>query len=394
MSSFDNSMVHYLIGRSRIKFAVLDDLFRSLYIPQRRVTLHVDASAILYRIFREKDLSMLYAVDTNVIIRDIVISFLNVIGHYRRYLMTRLNKTNDVLIYFNHKEPNYQTELFPDYRKTWYQKLNSDHPDYKVLSNVVHESMKFIKGLTPYFEGIYVIDGCGVDDYTAMYSMIHSPGCTDYYHLIFSQNMLTTQMIGSNVSQIYNKRDASYIITAGTIYKKGILNGRKTTAADTMTAEMLPFVWTLGGCSDIDMKKSKFTNGVADTVKMLNPLADQKVITGDMSIQSFLRTIGKCLDGCAELRVSTKKLEDRYRVLQLAASAAAITNAQQAKMLENIVDLYDQSGLEEINDRLAAISDTTELLDITNLNMSTSYEDELELYPAEFISPDEFGWSI
>ncbi len=62
-------------------------------------------------------------------------------------------------------------------------------------------------------------------------------------------------------------------------------------------------------------------------------------------------------------------------------------------MLENIVDLYDQSGLEEINDRLAAINDTTELLDITNLNMSTSYEDELELYPAEFIPPSEFGWS-
>ncbi len=394
MSSFDNSMMRYLIGRSRIKFSVLDDLFRELYIPQSRVVVHLDASAVLYRIYRERDLSTLNAVDKNVIIRDLVVSFLNVVGHYRRYIMTRLQKTNDVLIYFNTKTPSYQTELFSDYRKSWYGKLHSDNPDYTFLNSAVKEAFRFIKSLTPYFEGIYIIDGNGVDDYTAMYSMIASPGCADFYHIIFSQNMLATQMIGPAVSQLYNKRDDSYMITNGTAFKNGILKGRKTAATEMMKPKMLPFIWCLGGCSDIDMKKTRFAGGIADTVKMLNPLVDQRIVTEDMSIQSFVRAIGKLVDGCAELRVSSNKLEERHKVLDLSASAAAITDSQRVKLAENIIDLYDQSGLEEINDKLALMGDDTELLDITNLNMSTSYEDELDMYPAEFIPLEELGWSI
>lgn len=391
--SFNNSLLRYLIGRSRIKFVVLDDLFRELYIPQKRVVFHIDASAILYRVYRERDLSALLAMDKNVLIRDMVISLLNVAGHYRRYLMTRLQKTNDILIYCNWKKPSYQMDLFEDYRKDWYKKIHSEDPEYAFLNEVTREAMKFIKGLTPYFEGIYVIDGNGVDDYTAMYSMIHSPGCAEFYHIIFSQNMLATQMIGPNVSQIYNKRDDSFVITNGTVYKKGILNGRKTAAGESLTAKMLPFVWCLGGCSDIGLKRSNFANGVTGAVKILNPLADQKIVTESMSIQSFVRVLSKVLDNGAELRASIGKMETRYKVLDLSSSAAAITESQRVKMAENIIDLYDQSGLEEINNKLSLVEDS-ELLDITNLNMSTSYEDELEMYPAEFISIEDLGWSV
>ena len=392
MSSFDNSMMRYLIGRSRIKYSKLDDLFRELYIPQSRIVIHVDASAILYRLYREKDLDMLYAVDQDIAIRDLVISFLNALGHYRRYIMTRLGKTNDILIYFNRKPPVYQQSLFSDYRKKWYRQLNVKDPTYGVLNHIVHESFKFIQGLLPYFEGIYLIDGNGVDDYTAIYHMIHNEKYQDYYHLIFSQNMLATQLMSSNVAMLYNKRNDSFVITSGTVYQRGILRERKAVASDRLTAEFLPFIWALGGCNDINMKKSKFKNGVVDTIKLLNPLVDQQIITGDMSIQTFLKTLSKHIDRGAELRLSGE-IVNRYRVVQLSLSDAAITEDQKVHLAENIVDLYDQTGLEEINNRLAMLGEETELLEITNLNMSTSLEDEEKQYQLEFSSIEDSGFS-
>lgn len=379
MASFESSMIRYLIGRARIKYTVLDQLFRSVYIPQPGIVMCVDASSILYRLYRTRDLDMIYSVDPNVIIKDLVISFLNTLAHYRRYMMTRLNKTNDIIVFFNRTAPDYQTMIYPDYRKSWYKLVSPKHPDFGPLTAIVEEAFNFIQGLVPYFEGIYVIDNIGVDDYTAMYHMINSPKYQNWYKLIFSRNMLTTQMIDSSCSVLYNKRDDSYMITNGTVFKNGILKGRKTGASENLTPKMLPFIWTLGGCSDIDLKKSKFANGVVDAVKMINPIADQRLLQDDMSIQSFLKEFAKITkDHQMELRSIPDQLINRYRLVNLQFTEAALTDSQKINIWKSCIDLYDQFGLEEINDRLAMIGSSEELLEITNLNMSTVEDDPFD----------------
>lgn len=379
MASFESSMIRYLIGRARIKYTVLDQLFRSVYIPQPGIVMCVDASSILYRLYRTRDLDMIYSVDPNVIIKDLVISFLNTLAHYRRYMMTRLNKTNDIIVFFNRTAPDYQTMIYPDYRKSWYKLVSPKHPDFGPLTAIVEEAFNFIQGLVPYFEGIYVIDNIGVDDYTAMYHMINSPKYQNWYKLIFSRNMLTTQMIDSSCSVLYNKRDDSYMITNGTVFKNGILKGRKTGASENLTPKMLPFIWTLGGCSDIDLKKSKFANGVVDAVKMINPMADQRLLQDDMSIQSFLKEFAKITkDHQMELRSIPDQLINRYRLVNLQFTEAALTDSQKINIWKSCIDLYDQFGLEEINDRLAMIGSSEELLEITNLNMSTVEDNQFD----------------
>lgn len=385
MSSFDSSMIRYLIGRARIKYTVLDQLFRGVYIPQPKVLICVDASAILYRIYRNKDLDMIYSVDPDIVIKDLVISFLNTIAHYRRYLITRLNKTNDIIIFFNRTAPDYQTMIYDGYRKNWYQQFHVKHPDFGPLTAIVEEAFNFIQGLAPYFEGVYIVDNVQVDDYTAMYHVINSKYYKDWYHLIFSRNMLVTQMVDGSCSVLYNKRDDSYMITNGTVYKNGVLKGRKTAASENLTPKMLPFIWTLGGCSDIDLKKSKFANGVTDAVKILNPLADQGLITSDMSIQGFLKELSKNVkDNQVELKAVPDQMVNRFRLVSLPFSEVALTDSQKINIWKSHIDLYDQTGLEEINDRLSMIGSSEELLEITSLNMSTASNDDS--------TPDYFGF--
>lgn len=374
MAGVEGSMLHYLIGRARIKYSIMDDLFRPVFIPQDRVVMYIDASAILYRLYREKDLDMIYSVPKAVAVKDLVISFLNTIGHYRRYMMTRMHKTNDIVIFMDNKAPDYQTMIFPDYRKSWYHLAKGKNIDFDPLNDILYSAMEFIRSLIPYFEGIYLVDTDKTDTYTAIAHYMESNYYKDFFHIIFSRNLLVSQLVGPNCVQLYNKRDDSYLITFDSVYRNGVLKGRKTKAGDNMNAEMLPFIWTLGGCSDIDLKKSKYANGVADAVKILSPLVAQGYIKSDMSIQQFLKELSKHLpDGSIELRMAPEVMINRYRILNLRLCAASLSDNVKINLWKDHIDLYDQTGLEDINDRLTLLDTSEELLEITNLNMSSYY---------------------
>lgn len=370
------SMIHYLIGRSRIKYTILDEIFRSVYIPkENHLVFHMDMSSILYRLYREKDLDTIQSVPYEVAVKDLVISIMNTIGHYRRYFTTRLGMSNTIILYFNQVEPSYQSIIFDKYRSSWYKLLNIKNITFGPINQLVNDAVDFIKGIVPYFDGIYFLSSSGVDDYTAINHVMKSRLYKDCYHLIFSRNMLPTQLIGANCSQLYNKRDDSYLISNGTVFKNGILKGRKTGASDNLTPQSLPFIWTLGGCSDIDLKKSKFANGIADAVKLINPMADQGFFSNSVSIQSFLKEFAKYTTkgSSVELKTIPENMVNRYRILNLDLCEAAMTDAQKINLWKGHIDLYDQTGLEEINDKLSSIGANEQLLEITNLNMSEPY---------------------
>ena len=370
------SMIHYLIGRSRIKYTILDEIFRSVYIPkENHLVFHMDMSSILYRLYREKDLDTIQSVPYEVAVKDLVISIMNTIGHYRRYFTTRLGMSNTIILYFNQVEPSYQSIIFDKYRSSWYKLLNIKNITFGPINQLVNDAVDFIKGIVPYFDGIYFLSSSGVDDYTAINHVMKSRLYKDCYHLIFSRNMLPTQLIGANCSQLYNKRDDSYLISNGTVFKNGILKGRKTGASDNLTPHSLPFIWTLGGCSDIDLKKSKFANGIADAVKLVNPMADQGFFSNSVSIQSFLKEFAKYTTkgSSVELKTIPENMVNRYRILNLDLCEAAMTDAQKINLWKGHIDLYDQTGLEEINDKLSSIGANEQLLEITNLNMSEPY---------------------
>lgn len=370
------SMIHYLIGRARIKYTVLDEIFHSVYIPkENHLVFHMDMSSILYRLYREKDLDTIQSVPYQVAVKDLVISIMNTIGHYRRYFTTRLGMSNTIVLYFNQTPPAYQDLIFDKYRSSWYKLLDPKNMTFGPINSLVSDALDFIKGLVPYFDGIYFLSSPGVDDYAAIRHVMKSNIYKDCYHLIFSRNMLSTQLISPNCSQLYNKRDESYLISNGTVFKNGILKGRKTGASESLTAQSLPFIWTLGGCSDIDLKKSKFANGITDAVKLINPMADQGFFSNSVSIQSFLKEFSHYANkgSSAELKLIPENLVNRYRILNLDLCEAAMTDAQKINLWKGHIDLYDQTGLEEINEKLSDLDADEQLLDITNLNMSEPY---------------------
>lgn len=377
MDFSSDSVIKYIIGSSRIKYDKLNKLFENIWITDHTVVLHVDAFAILYRLYREKFLESLYSVQEDVLIKDIVVEFLNVIGHYRRYIATRLNKTNDIIIYYNNKVPKYQYELFKDYNKSYYKLIDPQHKDYGVISKIIRQAMSYIEGIVPYFEGIYLIDNSNIDTYTTIAYIMELPQYkNDTFHIIFSQNQLTLQLLNNHVIQLINHKDKSQIITNKNYINDFLLKNNKKKPNIEIAPKILPLLWTLCGCPDIDMKATNYIKGIGRTFLWLSDDIKNQFIVPDMSIQSFLNIISrKVTDGAIELRHPTNTILNRYRVLSLSLCISALSDDQKIKIQKNMIDLYDQTMLEQINEMLSNISSFGSLIEITNLNMSTSNDD-------------------
>lgn len=363
-----SSLVRYLIGASRVKFEVLESLYSGIDSSKYRMgVMYVDAHSIFYRLFREKDLASTYSDGYQPLVRDLVVGFFNVIGHYRRFMATRLHLDNDIYVLFCPYLPKYQAKLYPDYCKDKYKKYSIDHPDYGFHAKAVRDAYDFIVGLSPYFEGIYCIKCPGIDEF----SMIGRMGfADDILYTIFSRNVYCVQYLQDNVVQFYNRRDKSHLITKSTCYSDGILMERKTEASEKLTPDMAPLLWTLGGCKDICMDPCNSVSGITQMVRIANKMVDAGDLVSGMSLQSFLDILPKYLKSKVSIASEKAELERRYKVLNGMIAGAAMTSDQIAKVKAQCYDVYNENELEQLNELLALGEVDPDLLEIGNLNMS------------------------
>lgn len=373
------TMVRYLLGRSRIKYDTLETLTGKIKLPESDgVLLLVDADAILYRLYRNRDLSMIYSMPSELVIKDIVVAFLNTIGHYRRFIHTRLRQSNEILIFWSDMAPTYQTSLVPEYRSDYFTRCRTTNATYGPLHKLVRDAMKFAASVIPYFDHIYMIDTESIDVYTAMSSFLQAREYEKYIRIIFSRNMICSQLVDSRTVQLYNKRDDSRYITGENVFENGILYGLKTRPEQYPPIELLPHIMALGGCTDLGVKHSKYAPSCIEVIKKIAPLVMNGTITKDMSIQSFIKIYAEIKGNyTAELRMGPTAIYNRYKAFNLKESIGTIQEQQRIQLQKSRFDLFDQNGLENINDRLAMVGD--DVLEITNLNMS-SYQsiDDIE----------------
>lgn len=360
------SLIRYLIGASRIKYEVLEQLYATIPTMQYRMgVMYVDAHSVFYRLFREKDLATAYSDSEVELVRDLVVGFFNVLGHYRRFMATRLQMDNDIYVFFNPDQTKYHKKYCDEYGKDKYNRYDVKHPDYGFHAKAIRKAYKFIVSLAPYFEGIYCIDNIGADEFALMARMDFAD---DIFYTIYSKSLYCTQFLKKNVVQLFNRRDKSRVITEGTCYSKGILFEKKTSADEKLTPGMLPLLWTIGGCKDVNIEPTELISGITPMVRTANKMAAAGDLVDGMSIQSFLDVLPKYMKPGVE--IDREELENRYRVLSAKMAGAAITPDQTAKVQSMCYDIFNETELERLNDLLALGEVDPELLEIGNLNMS------------------------
>lgn len=368
----ETSLVRYMIGASRIKFEVLDKLYQGIDVSKYRMgVIYVDAHSIFYRLYRDKNIANIYVDTKEELVRDIVVGFMNVLGHYRRYLSTRLHLDNDIYVAFNRELPKYQAQYCPEFNSKLYKRYSKDDADFRFVNEAVEIAWSFILGLSPYFGGIYCIDNQGIDDFSLFAKLGFQD---DIFYTIYSKSMFATQLLRGNVVQLYNRRDDSRLITKGTCYKNGILYELKTKADPEMTPDMLPMLWAFAGCGDVSVKTTKYIGKISTMIKIANQMIKTKDLIAGMSMQSFMDALPAHMpDKKLQLKVDRSYFIDRYRALSAEMGAAAITSGQMSKVAAFCYDIFNEAELEQMNELLAAGAMDPELLEISNLNMSEAF---------------------
>lgn len=384
----DTSLVRYMIGAARIKYEVLDEILSRHPDLQGRLgrfnmaVMLVDAHSIFYRLYREKDLAAIYADNKKLLVRDLVVGFVNVIGHYRRYFATRLGLDNDIIISFNRKADKYKQSLYPDYNDKQIKRYKQNNPDYGFINQALDDAWNFICSIIQYFEGIYCVNESGVDDFTQLRDAIVISDSNLY--IVFSRNLIPLQLLSAtddgipNWYQLFNKRDNSICVNKNDFMKKVILADRKLDAHELIRPEDLPYLWAFGGCPDIGMKGTKHARGIVDSVKLANKLLrDHPYRISSYSFPQYCDALEPYIrTPIPSLRFDQRKLEKRFKALNISLAISALSRYHHLGIASNMIDLFDQTSLENLNDTLAAMGDNPNLLELENLNMSNHQEVE------------------
>lgn len=368
----DISLAKYLIGISRIKYDVLNELFENNSVNSDIVNLYIDAHTIFQRMYRNNILSDLYSVDSDVLTKDIVIAFINTLGHYRRYMATRLKKTNRIFVVFNRKIPTYQSSIDDSYGEEFFGKYRSLNKDYGQLTEAINKAYDFIQGLVPYLEGIYCINNDKIEDFTVLHYLINHPDTKGDFNIVLTRNILGCQLLSKRCVMIYPKREKSRLYTADTCFKL-LVEDRKTESEILPVSAMAYYTALLGtkesGLSTIGPR------GTTAAVTLLNKMYTAGDLTEKTSINAFCESVNKYLKKALS-DIELNELQRRYKMYNLSLSSVAMTNSQRGKVDACLYDLYDQDGLDELNETLIRVTPDEEILELSNLNLS-------------YVSPDE-----
>lgn len=383
--SSETSLVRYVLGANKTKYAVLDELFnRSDFRDYDCVYFLVDGHAIFQKLFQNREIAPQYADSFEDLVQDIVIGFYNVLGHYRRYFATHLERDNVIIASFNDTAPKYEIGLIPEFEEKQYWRYSKENIDYYLVNKALKAAWSYICSLSRYFEDIYCIYQPGVNDFTTLsyatqQCLAKRPG---HPMLVYStKNQYASQFIlGANTMVLYPSRDDTKLYTWNNIVNEWILKKNKTKVSNLFYPNMLLPIWCYCGLKDVGVealpffagRTAKFISGI-DTIRtqMVWGRAPQCLTMAEL--RSFIPSFyPKTKRSTAEMQVFCvqRTIFTRYKALSNYLSLQALAINQKENIRSQLINLYNQNELEDYNNILANGEIDPNLLELDNLNMS------------------------
>ena len=366
------SMLKYLLGKTMIKYETLDTLFTNVYIKPDQVVFHIDAWHVFKRFFRKKEASFFTTVPEDVLVREVVIGFINIIGHYRKYIAAKLKKDNIILIYFNPARSIYHIQYDKDYKADVVSKLvNKYHKDYIIVNSVLSKALKLLMDLVTRIEGVYWLYNYGIDTPSAICYTMNTPAYKKSFHILFSREEQLAELLSENCVQLLQKKkDTHQLLTEKNCTENISVNHEKEVVTEHLTPKSLRFYFAMNGCSDTGENKIILGHPY-NIITKLDGLYANGIINDDSSIQTVLAEMSK-IDYGIKRRIKKRFdfIVDRYKMYDLWLAARSISKTAVGHMFHAHFDLYDQEALEQLNEYLIAIDETNDIISLDNLNMT------------------------
>ena len=357
------SMTNVLIGASRIKYSILQEIFDPIKIePKQTVNFIIDGYAMLYRLYRANYNFDVDHVDDDVFIQEFVSACINTVAHYRRFIATRMRRSNRIFIIFNRKVPDYQTNLIPSWGREYYDRFCDDDSEYGQMNKVMTKAIDFLKELCQYFTDVFYLNTDGIEDHTVMYWLLHE--YPNDYHIIFSRNELMLQFCSDHCCILYPKRDDSIVIGEKDVGKFYFRQAKYN--AKSVDADNIRHILTIGGIKSRGIPAPGI-KGTVRIAKGIDKLIDKDMYIPNLNISRFIGLINTVIRN-PYTESQSELMREIFKCVDGKLSYEALRRAQIRKIAQSRINLYDADGLQKLNESLTDVED---VINITDLNMSS-----------------------
>lgn len=366
----NESMIKYLVGSTMIKYEQLDELFKDIQIANDQVVIHLDAWHIFKRFFRDDITHFFTTVPEEILVQEIVVGFINIIAHYRKYVAAKLHKDNVILVYFNPGKSIYHTAFNREYKAKMVSMIyDKNHKDYIIINSVLSKSVNMLMDFITRIEGVYWIHNYGIDTPTAVCYTINTPAYKDSFHIVISRDEQYAELISDNFIQFCQRRKYSKLITKNNFTENVFAKPVNKGVITHLTPKSMKFYFALNGCSDVGIKQNPIGRGPT-VISRLNELYRENLINDNSSIQTVINELEKKYKNYKDnLENNYDRIVTRYKMYDLWLSARSISKTSISHMFHSHFDLYDQGSLEKLNQLLADIN-IGDIIHLNDLNMN------------------------
>lgn len=367
---FSNSMAKLLVNASRIKYDVLDELFEKedIEIKSNMVNLFIDVHRLYYRLLVNKNTAVVYANGLDELVMDIVLSTLNTIGHYRRYLATRLHKSNRIFLIVNRRAPRFQSRLIYEYGKERFDQYTTEDPTFGPINKAINKALEYIESIIPYFEDVFMINSNRIEECVTMSYIMSCKEAQGDFNILYTNSEFAMQLLNNNCIMLYPHQDKSKIYTHHNWTDYAARQMKKNLNIKDIDVSYAPIFMAIHGLENRGVS-SRYIRGPKNILTAIQQVSNSGLCGTGLSIETFLDAI-QTLPERKERKPSVSEFETLktlYKAFHIPTCIAAMTAAEKTRIITGIYNLYDQVQLEKINEALAQFED---IINLTDLNMN------------------------
>jgi len=284
---------------------------------------------------------------------ELISNIINLAAHYRLFF-TKNKVYSKVYIYTgNPSTKHYKNHIvLPEYR-SYYQHKYSGDPNNFVLNSVLNESIPFTKIILEYVEGVYLIQGDGIES-SLIPHIITKGSDEEYINFIVTTDKYDYQYACKNFYIIRPKRDDSYVISKENLITELKLES-KIVNDKNINAQYYPFILSILGDKYRSIEKLKRI-GLSTIIKMVNKAISINIIGKDVYNINILSNIIK--------EEYKQLLLNNYQCIDLDTQFQLLNIKDLYTITSQVIDKFDNVSLKRINDEYF-INNPLSLMELT-----------------------------
>jgi hypothetical protein len=333
-------MIDKLLNIHRIKFTVLDNLFKDSLTKVKNVNIHIDLHSILASLYEYKNHAELNWHDdkTNMIVSSCII---NLAAHYRLFFFKHKIKTF-IFFYYGNEKPRNNSYYYPEYGYKFFDKYSLDNEDYGPANKEITQNLKLVKIISDYVPYVYYINSKFIEPMIACAHNIINYVKADK-DIIITKDPYWYQCLNFDSAQILRlKRDESYLIDKKNLYE--VLLKDSTYETTHVNQELLSIVYSFAGIKTRDVKGLS-GYGYTKICKVLDLAIERGLIKSSYThIKNILDEIYK--------GTNEKELLEIFKAIDMRYQLNELTVAQKEQLTNCIVDKFNKKDILKLNEKI------------------------------------------